>query len=173
MSADDIKTAFIAAAFVVSLISLYLTRLNWRQSNRPLVTAFIAEHHSGNSATVFNLVVSNTGNRPAVRVRLLAPHVAIMRLVEPGTSASRRASLENCFQHDSEIPLLRNGEELVTSFGACGETALNGKWLCYGAEIDIRVTYYDLDGHKFISQQPLKIYTRTGFGGGVWGDASK
>lgn len=96
-----------------------------------------------------------------------------MRLFDPDTSVKRLACLEACFHSDSEIPLLRNGEDLTTSFGFYDRLDLNGKWLCYAAQIDICVIYDDLDGRQFTSKQPLKIYPRTGFGGAVWKFADK
>ena len=43
--------------------------------------------------------------------------------------------------------------------------------ITYGSEAEIIIKYQDLHGKKFESNQPLKIYAREGFGGGVWGDA--
>lgn len=79
--------------------------------------------------------------------------------------------IESNFLKSSEIPLLRNGEELTTSFGAFTNNPDEGPWLKYGSETEIIIKYQDLHGRKFESNQPLKIYAREGFGGGVWGDA--
>ena len=171
VSIDDVKTALTAAAFVVSLVSLYFTRVNWVQSNRPVVSAFITEHSSGNTAATFSLVVSNTGSRPAVRVRLHASSEAIRRLVDEGADPHKFKLIESNFLAQSEIPLLRNGEELSTSFGAFSRLSIEGPWLRYGIEIEISVSYCDLDGRKYESRQPLKVFAREGFGGGVWANA--
>jgi hypothetical protein len=69
---EEIRTSLAAFAVAVSLASLYLSRRLWLQSNRPIVTAAIVDYASGNMGAVFNLVVSNTGNRPATNVRLNA-----------------------------------------------------------------------------------------------------
>jgi hypothetical protein len=164
---EELKTFLSGAAFVVALISLYFTRVNWLQSNRPIVTAYLCEHKSGNLATAFNLVVSNTGSRPAIRVRLHATHSQIRELTEGEIDLKRFEMLESVFDPTSEIPLLRNNESLTTSFGAYVASE-SDKWLKYGAKIDISVTYSDLEGRSYKSRQPLKIYIRTGFGGGSW-----
>ncbi len=56
-SADDWKLLVAVAALVASGISLYLTKVNWLQSNRPIVTAFITEDSSGIGTATFNLVI--------------------------------------------------------------------------------------------------------------------
>ena len=168
LSPDDLKTGASFGALIISLISLYFTKVNWLQSNRPIVTAFVTEHSSGNMAATFNLVIANTGNRPAVRVRLHASQAVIASLLEPTVRDKKFKMIESNFLKDSEVPLLRNGEELTTSFGAFTNNADDGPWLRYGAEAEISITYQDLDGRKFESRQPLKVYAREGFGGGVW-----
>jgi hypothetical protein len=154
-----------AAAILISLLALWSSWRVWRKSNRPIVTAFVTELAGGNVSTVFNLVVANTGNRPATHVRLHATSVDIDQLVDPGAPKERRQDIANCFLQEAEIPLLRNSEELTTSFGAVKSP---GAWLNYGAQIAIEITYRDLDGGTYISKLPLRIYARDGFGGGVW-----
>lgn len=170
LTAEDLKTAISVGAFVISLVSLYFTKVNWRQSNRPIVTAFITEHSSGNMGATFDLVVANTGTRPAVRIRMHASQSEIESLLEHNVQGKRFETIESNFLKKSEIPLLRNGEELTTSFGAFARGASNTPWLRYGSEAEIVITYRDLDGRKFASRQPLKVYARRGFGGGVWSD---
>ncbi len=173
MTPDDWKLAISVVAIVISLVSLYFTRVNWLQSNRPVVTAFVTEDHSGNEAATFNLVLANTGNRPAVRIRLVASHDDIRSLVDPTISDKKFKMIEDNFLSRSEVALLRNGEELVTSFGAFTPHDPEGKWLNYGAEAEITVKYQDLEGRSFAAQLPLKIYARHGFGGGVWSDPKR
>lgn len=154
-----------AGALIASAISLYFTKVNWRQSNRPLVSAFVRENNSGNAATTFNLVLANTGNRPAVRVQLRANQSELLKLFDPGASKQHVDRIFRVFHPDHELPLLRNGEELETSFGASTQ---DEAWMKYGAVANIQIFYYDLDGKRFQSNQTLKIYLRRGFGGGTW-----
>jgi len=159
------QLGFSLAALLVSVFALWTSWRTWRKSNRPIVTAFVAEFASGNVSTIFNLVVANTGNRPATHIRLHATSIDIDKLVDPRAPKERREDIANCFLAEAEIPLLRNSEELATSFGAVKSP---GAWLNYGAQIAIEITYRDLDGSPYVSRQPLKIYARDGFGGGVW-----
>ena len=168
LTPDDLKTGASVCALLLSLVSLYFTKVNWLQSNRPIVTAFVTEHSSGNMAATFNLVIANTGSRPAVRVRMHASQAEIASLLEPEVRDKKFKMIESNFLKESEIPLLRNGEELTTSFGAFTNNPDEGPWLSYGSQAEISITYQDLDGRKFESRQPLKVYAREGFGGGVW-----
>lgn len=112
LTAEDLKTAISVGAFVISLVSLYFTKVNWRQSNRPIVTAFIAEQSSGNMGATFNLVIANTGTRPAVRIQMHASQSEIESLLEQDVQGKHFELIESNFLKKSEIPLLRNGEEL-------------------------------------------------------------
>ncbi|MFA6178143.1 MAG: hypothetical protein WC696_00865 [Candidatus Methylopumilus sp.] len=160
------------AAILVSLVSLYFARLFWMQTNRPVVCAFVTEFSAGDMGAAFNLVVANTGNRPAVRVQLHAAESDMLKLVEQDAAQSRVRHVVGCFSSESEIPLLRNGEEVETSLGSVSSHPQNEKWLKYGAEIEISITYKDLYGRSFKSQHPIKISDRKGFGGGTWGSRS-
>jgi hypothetical protein len=167
----EIQLVFGAFALAFSLISLIFTRVNWVQSNRPIVVAYIAEHHAGNEAATFNLVLANTGSRPAVRVRIVASHENIRALLAPNVEEARFKMIESIFLHASEVPLLENGQRLETSFGAYLPRT-DSPWLNYGAQTDILITYDDLEGRSFKSALPVRVYARDGFGGGVWGDPS-
>lgn len=168
MSGDEVRTAISFAAFAVSLASVYFSRRSWFQSNRPIVVAFVAEQHTGNVASAFKLVVSNTGNRPATNVRLRASSEDISNLVKPAVCSKRKDAIGGCFSDSAMIPVLRNGEELSTAFGAFTPNSSDGDWLNYGVQIKIKIEYSDLDGRNYRSTLPLKIYVREGFGGSVW-----
>lgn len=171
MTVDDIRTLISVAALVASVISLYFTRRFWLQSNRPIVTAFVDEHFSGNTATTFNLVLSNTGNRPAVNVQIHAAPSMISRLIGDGITDLMAEEIRRCFSKSSAVALLRNGEELTTAFGSYGVDK-KSQLLNYGVQIPIALTYQDLDGRSYKARMPLKVFARHGFGGGVWGERS-
>ena len=157
------------AALLLSGLSLWIAKSQWRQANRPMVTAFVTDRDSGVLAATFDLVIANTGNRPAVNVRLLATREEISKLLKPDATESSLAMILSNFEEAATIPLLRNGEELRTSFGAMTAPSQHDPWLEYGASIDIKVSYEDVDRRRrYDSLIPLKVYTRHGFGGGVW-----
>jgi len=55
---------------LVAVLGIFNTRSLWKQTNRPIVSAFVETNSSGNIATMFNLIIANTGNRPAIDVKL-------------------------------------------------------------------------------------------------------
>lgn len=163
----DLPIAISIGALSVSLVSLFFTRRFWLQSNRPVVTAFVDEHWSGNTASTFNLVISNTGNRPAVNVRLHASADDVSSLHGEGATEQMMEEITRCFDEESMVALLRNGEELSTAFGSYGIERAS-RQLNYGVKIPILVTYDDLDGRRYKGRMPLKAFIRNGFAGAVW-----
>lgn len=167
ISSDEIRTLISVGALGLSFASVLFSIYFWKKSNRPIVIAFVEE--GDRSVDIYNLVVTNTGNRPAVRVRLHASEKDIEKLFEDGTDPKRIDETKYCFSQKGEIPILKNGEELKTALGAITiKNRNNGKWLNYEAETNIKITYNDLEGNKYTSFMPIKIYPRTGFGGSYW-----
>jgi hypothetical protein len=165
---EEIRTLIAAFAIGISLASLYFARRSWMQSNRPIVSALIAPLASGNVCAVFNLIVANMGNRPATNVRLLAKPEDIDKLIAPSAEDEKRKSIHNCFDPESKIAVLKNGEELSTAFGSVTHPGSKDQCLNYGAEITIEITYNDLEGKNYKSRVPIKVYAREGFGGCSW-----
>lgn len=158
-----------AAAFVLAVVSLYVTVTLWRRSNRPIVTAFVTEGAGGQAAAIFNLVVANSGNRPATNVRLTATPEEIGQLLKPGASQENVDHVASNFKPNAWIPLLRNGEEISTSFGALTAADAANPWLNYGASAEITITYGGIETRRiYKTRLRLKVYAREGFGGGVW-----
>lgn len=165
----DLPLAISTGALFASLVSLYLTRRFWLQSNRPIVTAFVDEHTAGNMVSAFNLVISNTGSRPAVDIRLHADADKISMLHGEGATEQMIEEVRRCFAEESTVALLRNGEDLSTAFGSFG-VEKSSRQLNYGVQIPIVTTYKDLEGRKYESHMSLKVFVRNGFAGAVWGN---
>jgi hypothetical protein len=169
---DDWKTIFSAGAIGVSLVSLLFARRSWLQTNRPIVSATVETFSGGNRAITYNLVVSNTGNRPAVNVRLFVNEIelnAAMSFDSKNCDESGKVDYNNilrCFSEKGEIALLRNGADVSNSFAY---TSGNGKsfWI-YDARIPIIIKYFDLEGRKYNASQKLIVKDSEGFAGGMW-----
>jgi len=155
---------------LISLLSAFIARKNWRDSNRPVVTAYIDEESEGGGTTVFNLHLGNSGTRPATAVRLCAHPTDVQRLLAEEAEVKRRNNIERIFAVESRVAVLHSGETLITSFGLASENP-DQKWLKYGEEINIKIKYNDLEGRSYVSHIPLKVRPREGFGGGVWRSA--
>lgn len=161
-----------ALSAIVAIASLFITRKNWRDSNRPVVSAYIDEEIGGQGITVFNLYLQNSGTRPATLVQLSTKATDIQKIFAERADPSRRKEIEGIFSPESRLSVLHPNETLVTSFGLASEAAKD-QWLIYGEELKVTITYRDLDGSKYRSFIFLKVRPRTGFGGGVWRSADQ
>jgi hypothetical protein len=156
---------------LVSLLSVFVARKNWLDSNRPVVTAYIDEDSEGEGITVFNLHLGNSGTRPATFVQLCAHPSDVQKLLDDEAEFKHRKNIERVFTPESRVAILHPGETLVTSFGLASANPAH-KWLKYGEEIATKIRYCDVEGNAYVSHISLKIRPREGFGGGVWRGAS-
>jgi len=159
-------------SFVVSIlaagisgVSLYWAFKSWKETHRPLITAKVATHKSGNEATTLNLVVSNTGNRPAKNVRLFVDQSVLERSFAAGPEDPLRKDVEYCFS--DFIAVLPNSTSVWNSFG-CFSASQNDKTWKEPTIINITIKYEDLDGRTYSHDQPLRIRADDGFAGGFW-----
>ena len=173
MSADDYKTLATAAALVISLISLWLTRRNWLEGNRPIVCAFVEEDSISAGIALFNFCITNTGNRPATNVSIKITPSDLEKIIHPHASEHERKILHNLFKEEIAIPIIRNGETLKAGLGHASEPHAGEPQLLYGATARVRLLYRDLEGRKYATTHPIKIFPRSGFNGaGVWEKAA-
>jgi hypothetical protein len=128
ISASIFISLFSAA---ISLISLVFARYSWRQANRPLISARITTAHSDELATALNIVVENTGNRPARDVRLIASRRAVVAALADEGKNRIPTEVSRCLLEGFSIPVLANGKSISNGFGHLGA---QGTWKA-GAEI--------------------------------------
>ena len=120
------KVGLSSAAFGISCLALWISHRNWLRSNCPIVVACIETATAEDGAFIaYNLVVVNTGNRPAVNVRLYCSDTELEQCIQPGPHAGKRSGstwthVKKCFQEDAEIPVLLNGKSVSNSFGFTG-----------------------------------------------------
>lgn len=170
-SLDDWKTIVSTLALSVSLVSLWFSRRSWLQSNRPIVSAAVETHSGGNESIAYNLAISNTGNRPAVNVRLCAPTQFIEKCMAPWVESfqgpsTTYAQVMRCFSGEGEIPLLLNGRNMTNSFGYTrGDDQTFWR---YGTSLPITISYSDLEGRKFCTSQVISIKDSAAFAGSMW-----
>ena len=148
---------------VIALISLAFAIYSWRQANRPLVSARVTSHKGGNLGVSLNLLIENTGNRPALNVRLIAK--------EADVRAAHSQSVipidaERCFFSDIKIPVLANGRSTSNAFESIGHS---DSWRA-GSEIPIKIKYRDLSGRRYTSKVTLWLADDAGFAQTFWGD---
>jgi hypothetical protein len=162
-----------AIALLISISSLIFAVKSWHQSNRPIVVAYIEEHSMGVNAATFNLTLANTGNRPAVNIKLIARKDDIEKIFEEKIDNVTKEGIFNCFENDSEVELLKNDSSITTSFSSFEGHYKNRKGIKYDSWLPIEITYKDLRGKKYKEKVPLKFRGLKGFGGGIWSEPKK
>ena len=149
-----------------AIFSVYFTVRLWRKSNRPLVTARIAAHSGGNTGISLDILVENTGTRPALDVRLCAKKEdirAAMRARDDAPELQRDAN--RIFFSDVSIPVLPNGRTMSNAFGGLGDGG--GDWRA-GSRIPIKVIYSGMDGTRYNEQGVLLLHDDSGFAQTSW-----
>lgn len=155
----------------VAQAALDESRKTFEEAHRPVVTAFLDDQITGNVASAYRLVIANTGNRPALEVRLDASAEDLAGLVNEPTAIQSLPGVASTFSEQALISILRDGEELFTSFGAV--KAGQEPSLRYNGRAQITITYQDLRGRRYAEHIPLIVRARKGgFGGGQWGSTS-
>ncbi|MGN6235038.1 hypothetical protein [Dyella sp.] len=150
---------------LASMVTVFYTVYLWRRSNRPLVTARVTTHHSGNVNIFLNILVENMGTQPALNVKLQAKRKdveAAMR--KPDGPELLKKAPERVFFSDVVIPMLANGRSMTNSFGALGES---GIWQA-GSQIPIKLIYEAMDGRRFRERGILLLHSDEGFAQTSW-----
>jgi len=154
------------AALIVSILSYYFAVRSWRESYRPIVTARVTTHSSGNIGAALNLLVENTGTRPARNIRLTVDEAVLNEAFDPNHANRYREGVRACFSEKFVIPVLANGATVSNSFGLVSRNEQNTwKW---HSRVPVRITYEDLSGRKFTHDLDLFIANNEGFASGAW-----
>ena len=152
-------------AVLVSLLSYMFTKRSWYETYRPIVTARIETHASGNMATLFDIVVYNIGNRPATEISLHADQIILEESFDKNTSQALKDEIIACFSDEGIIPLLQPGNSTSNGFGMAGR---NESTLNYGSRIPITIEYKDLNRRKMKTKQTLLFRDSTFFASSGW-----
>lgn len=159
------------AALTISLVSILFQQIRWRESNRPIVSAYICdakEVRADSKVDFFNLVLINSGPIPASNIRLQVQESDLNKIFSDDITEPEKELVKVCFDEESNVALLLNGEKAETYFGRSEHI---GSEKCRGLEYDawlpVKITYYDLNKHKYKTEIKLKIRDSYGFGGAV------
>lgn len=165
-----LSLAVSAAAFVLSFFSLRFSRLSWGEAHRPLIAVRLSTHAGGNEGFGLNLVIENTGNRPATDVALtVVDEAALDAAFSPAAPLDFRNDIKACFSSVHLIPVLANGRGTSNEFGFVSTGSLNRTGWKLGARIPVFVSYSDLDGkRKYAHRVTLYVADDRGFAGTYW-----
>jgi len=154
-------------AIIISVASLLVTVWLWRESNRPVVSVQVRTHSGGNVAILYNIVVTNSGSRPAKNVRLHMAHDELMAAIAPEAHGKRDFNrqltlIERCFDERATVPLLLNGASISNAFGQTGSEL---PFWRPGAIMQLALTYQGLRGQRYKASMPLRIDDTEGLAG--------
>ena len=121
--------------------------------------------------TPLNVLVENTGNRPAINVRLSVDKEELRDAVHVDADGAYKKSLERLFSDAGTIPVLGNGKSTSAAFGFLSGDA-KSTWKG-DLTLDVIVSYRDLDGRVFTHKISLFVRGGEGFTGDFWGTPNK
>ncbi|SEJ77151.1 hypothetical protein [Pseudomonas sp. NFR16] len=157
-----------AASLLVAISSLTLTWRLWRKTNRPILTAWIASAAAGEKAIALNIVLENSGNRPAKDIKLVAIKKHVLAALDHPNGAEIPGDARHCFFSDKQISVLANGKRITNAFGHLGGES--GAWKS-GGVIPLVIEYRGLENERYRARMNLILVDDNGFAQSSWGSA--
>lgn len=155
-----------AFSLVVAIVALFFSVYAWREANRPLVSARVSTHGEGNVNFTLDLIIENTGNQPAINVRLSARRDDLRKALTERWNGTMPEDVQRCFFSDVRVPVLANGRAVTNAFGYIGHDP-DATWQ-RGSELPITITYKDLRDRTFEQEMVLLLANTTGFAQTSW-----
>ena len=166
---EELRSIFTFIAVFISFWSVYTVRMLWSKTNRPILSAAIKENESFYGSVTFNLVVFNSGNRPATNIVIGAKKDDIDKILIKNTNNDTKEEIYRIFGELSQIQLLLNGCDTKTAFfGYAVDPTDQVHILEYEAKLPIEIKYEDLEGNSYISKLAISVRDSEGFGGSIW-----
>lgn len=157
------------ASLLVAISSLTLTWLLWRKTNRPILTAWISSVAGGNEGIALNIVVENSGNRPAKDIMLVAKKKPVLAALSHPHNGSVPKDALHCFFSGKQVSVLANGKRVTNAFGHLGSHA--GAWKS-GAAIPLLIRYRGLGNERYRAKMNLILVDDNGFAQSSWGTSN-
>ena len=156
----DIKDIFSGVSLLISIIALHLSAKNWKESNRPIVTATF-DTNTGNVSTTIEIALFNTGNRPALDVVLYADKRDIEKILDKNAPQLYKDNIYKIFSGKNIIPIIHNNSNLKSAFGIASKEENNT--FVWKSKIKFLIKYKDLNGKEYQTKQILQIKNYSGF----------
>jgi hypothetical protein len=178
-----VNTLFSGLAFAGLIYAIFLQRkelelqrdelkLTRTELNRPVVTVRVGAFDSGgNVETALDIIVENTGNRPAKNIRLSVDSQVLENALIEKSDDGMKDHVRKVFSERGIIPVLVNGKAVTNSFGwLSGDDQATWK---VNQRFDIQVSYEDLSEGKYTYSVPVFIADDAGFAGTHWSDPAQ
>jgi len=168
---ETLRTVFMGIATVVAVFSFFNTTRLWRKGNRPILSAFVETRSAGNVATMYDLSIINSGNRPAVNVYLdlKLSDENFKRCITQEMNNPQVEAILKCFNIEETIPLLIDGNKISNYFGLTSNIPEENIWRA-GSSLPIEINYQDLEGNKYVSALTLVVKYSKAFAGTEWSE---
>ncbi|MDH1869224.1 MULTISPECIES: hypothetical protein [Pseudomonadaceae] len=164
MELPYVTIAISITSVLISLASVTFAMNSWHRTNRPIISARITTAVGGEVNTALNIVVENTGNRPAKSIKLIAKRSDVLGAMRE-KSQIVPIDAEHCFFEHKIIPVLANGKAASNAFGSIGE---DGEWEA-GAKIPLEIEYFSFEGKRYTEEMALLLVDDAGFAQTFWG----
>lgn len=156
-------------SLLISLAATVFAVKSWHRTNRPVISARITTAQGGNDGIALNIVVENTGNRPAKAIKLIAEKTAVLQAMQEPSSQEIPLDAQHCFFNNKVIPVLANGKAASNAFGAIGNS---GDWEA-GAKIPLRIEYLSFEDKRYSEKMDLWLVDDAGFAQTFWDVSSE
>jgi len=153
---------------LISLAATVFAVKSWHRTNRPVISARITTAQGGSNGTALNIVVENTGNRPAKAIKLIAERTTVLQAMKETSNQKVPLDAERCFFEHKIIPVLANGKAASNAFGAIGN---GGDWE-EGAKIPLHIEYLSFEGKRYSEKMDLLLVDDAGFAQTFWDESS-
>lgn len=164
----ELPYATTGISFVSALISLGSVAFavkSWHMTHRPIISARITTAAAGETSTALDILVENTGNRPAKSIKLIAKRGDVLRAMKHPEQAVP-TDADHCFFEHKIIPVLANGKAASNAFGAVGQ---DGEWEA-GAKIPLEIEYFSFEDKRYTGTMDLWLVDDAGFAQTFWGN---
>ncbi len=165
MNPTDISIVIGLIALAASFSTILVLYRNRLETNRPIVIALI-ESDAGNIATPLTLRVYNTGNTPALDVRLSADKKDIINALDEKVLNKYKNDVYQSLSEENIIPVIHNGANVHNAFGILSKNENNTFKL--KSKIPIVIKYKNIYGHTYKQKQILIIKITDNFAGSGW-----
>lgn len=158
----EFKDMISIVSLFFSGLALYWSKKNWNESNRPIIAVSLVAD-GGNVATILNIVVFNTGNRPAFDVVLSAKKEDIDQILDLSHTSIFHDTVYKIFSGENVIPLILDGENVQNGFGIASHNEDNT--FIWKSTLPIKIVYKDIKGKSYSNTQTLQIKNTSSFAG--------
>jgi len=160
------NVAISVTALSVSIVTVVFVIWSWRAVNRPFVIARVVTAKSGNMATALNLLIENTGKRPARNITFTCTASKLEDAMSPMCRNAFADDVHKVFDSGTTIPILDSGTSTSCAFGMFSIQG-DSTWVT-DAQLPVLIKYQGLGRRRFSQEITLILRDDQSFTGESW-----